>query len=153
MGQPISYANIDRQKTTEAVKEALEQYRIYKYLTFDAREANTTASYTERFHGPTNVTSDQTANIAIYNVDTEAYQAAYCARIERAVMGLPEIEAFLMEKRYLTKEYDYITDKQVFGFEFDPPISEGKYREIRWRAFRSVALNMKIAVIKGQKEE
>ncbi|MGG0171364.1 hypothetical protein ABEY25_14780 [Paenibacillus dokdonensis] len=61
---------LDRKKTQTAVEAALEKYRIFKAITFEEREAGVTASATERFHGPTNVTSDQTADIAIYNVDT-----------------------------------------------------------------------------------
>ena len=49
-----------------------------------------TASYTERFHGPTNVTSDQTAAVAIYNVDMPAARKQYCETIESIVERLGE---------------------------------------------------------------
>lgn len=139
---------LDRKKTQRAVEAALEKYRIYKYLTFEEREASITASYEERFHGPTNQTSDQTANIAIHNVDAQAARKAYCERIERAVRQLPRMERFLIEKRYMAADAKYITDYHVYCFEFQPPISATTYIKIRWHAFYSLALRLNIAVQK-----
>lgn len=139
---------LDRKKTQRAVEAALEKYRIYKYLTFEEREASITASYEERFHGPTNQTSDQTANIAIHNVDAQAARKAYCERIERAVKRLPRMERFLIEERYMCEDAQYITDHNVYCFKFQPPISQPKYAEIRWRAFYKLALNLNVQVEK-----
>ena len=47
---------LDRRKTQAAVEAVLEKYRIYKTIAFEEREVPVTASYTERFHGATNVT-------------------------------------------------------------------------------------------------
>ncbi|UPK45942.1 ArpU family phage packaging/lysis transcriptional regulator [Paenibacillus pabuli] len=153
MGQQSFLPEIDRKLTQAAVEAALEKYRIFKFMTFEAREASTTAGYTERFHGPTNQTSDQTASIAIYNADQEMYRQDYCDRVERAVKRMPRMERFLIEARYMTTEHDYITDQKVYNFEFKPPISAPKYIEIRWRAFYKLALDLRIVVEKPSEGE
>lgn len=126
---------------------------MYKFLTHEEREASITAGYNERFHGPTNVTSDQTADIAIHNVDARAHRKKYCERIERVVYRMPRMERFLMEERYLTKEHDYITDQHVYNHVFQPPISEGKFSKIRWKAFYKLAADLDLLVEKTGKEE
>lgn len=140
--------DLDARKTKAAVIDAFEKYRICKYLTFEEREASITAGYTERFHGPTNTTSDQTSDIATYNVDEQAKRAAYCERIERAVNRLSKMEKFLIHERYMSAESAYITDQNVYNFKFQPPISHVKYGEIRWRAFYALAIRLDIAVKK-----
>lgn len=137
---------LDRRKTQKAVEAALEKYRIFRYITFEEREASVTASSEERFHGPTNVTSDQTASIAIHNVDAQTHRKAYCERVERAVKRLPRMERFLIEERYMSEDAQYITDNIVYNDKFQPPISHVKYSSIRWRAFYKLALNLNIAI-------
>lgn len=145
---PISYPlpELDRKKTQAAVEAALEKYRIYKTITFEARETSITSSYTERLHGPTNRISDQTANVAVYNVDTPAMRKEYCERIDQAVSRLHPKEQLLIRERYLKQDYvyDYVVDNQIF----DPPISEGTYAKIRWKAFYKLALALGIGVEK-----
>ncbi|WP_068775820.1 ArpU family phage packaging/lysis transcriptional regulator [Paenibacillus sp. FJAT-26967] len=148
MQQAFDLPELDRKLTKLAVEDALMKYRICKYVTFEEREASITAGYTERPSGPTNVTSDQTANIAIYNADEPERRRRYCERIERAVRRLPQQERFLVEERYMTNESDYITDQSVYSFKFDPPISHPKYGDIRWRAFYALAMLLNIAVKK-----
>lgn len=141
---------LDRKKTQEAVEAALEKYRIFKYLAFEDREASITAGYTERFHGPANVTSDQTADIAIYNVDVPAQRKAYCEKIERAVKRLHPKERLILEERYMKEDYngEYVRDYQIYSFVFNPPISNMTYSKIRWKAFYRLALALDIAVEK-----
>lgn len=139
---------LDRKATQRAVESALEKYRIFKYLTFEEREAAITGSSEPRFHGQTNQISDQTGRIAMYNVDQQEYRKHYCERIERAVKRLPNMERFLIEERYMSNEGDYITDMQVYCFKFQPPISAMTYAKIRWKAFYRLSLNLNIAVIK-----
>jgi ArpU family phage transcriptional regulator len=139
---------LDRKKTQEKVSILLEKYRLNKYLTFDEREASITAGYTERLHGPTNETSDQTAQIALSNVEQQDKRKVYCERVERAVKRLPPMERFLIEERYMSAEAEYITDHNVYSFKFKPPISAKTYIKIRWKAFYKLALNMNIAVTK-----
>lgn len=141
---------LDRKKTQAAVEAALEKYRIYKYLTFEEKEASTTSSFNERFHGPTNVTIDQTAQIATHNVDVPAARKAYCDRIERAVKRLHPKERLLIEERYMKD--DYVFDYVVYNQVFNPPISEGTYVKIRWKAFYRLALALDIAIEKGKTE-
>ncbi|WP_100373091.1 ArpU family phage packaging/lysis transcriptional regulator [Bacillus sp. FJAT-45037] len=141
---------LDQKKTKEAVESALEKYRIFKYLTFEEREVSITASSEERFHGPTNTTTDQTAQVAIYNADQQAYRRNFCDRIERAVKRLPPLERFLIEKRYMADDADYKTDLKVYSFEFQPPISEKKYTKLRWKAIYKIALGLNVAITKGR---
>ncbi|MNW41816.1 hypothetical protein D3C74_189700 [compost metagenome] len=153
MGQMSFLPEIDRKLTQEAVEDALERYRMCKFLTHDEREASITAGYNERFHGPTNVTSDQTADIAIHNADKQAKRREYCERIERKVKFMPRMERFLIEERYMTKEHDYITDQHVYNHVFQPPISEGKFSKIRWKAFYKLASDLNLLVEKSEEEK
>lgn len=139
---------IDRKETQQAVEDALEKYRLFKYLSFEEREASTTASAEIRYHGPTNETSDQTGSIAAYNVDQGEMRKDFCFRVERAVNRLPKMERFLIEERYMTNEAEYLTDYNVYCFKFQPPISAMTYSKIRWKAFYRLALNLNIAIEK-----
>lgn len=139
---------IDRKATQATVEEHLEMYRLFKYLSFEEREASITAGSEARFHGPTNQTSDQTSNIAIYNVDQQRYRKDYCERIERAVARLPKMERFLIEERYMSIDSDYITDVTVYCYKFQPPISAVTYDKIRRKAFYRLALNLNIAIFR-----
>lgn len=125
----------------------MEKYRMDKFLTFEEREASTTAAWSLTPRGST--ASDQTANIAIYNVDTQDARIKYCERIERVVDRMPEKESFLIKERYMTIECDYITDQKIYSFAFDPPISEPTYTKIRWRALYKLAADLNIIKMKG----
>lgn len=137
---------LDRRKTQKAVEAALEKYRLCKYLAFEEREANVTQTLSHVPRSETNVTSDQTANIAIHNVDAQAARKAFCERMERAVKRLPRMERFLIEERYMSEDAQYLTDHNIYCFKFQPPISAVTYANIRWRAFYKLALNLNIAV-------
>lgn len=141
---------LDRKRTQAAVEAALEKYRIFKTITFEEREASTTTGYNERFHGPTNTTSDQTASIAIHNVDVPEQRRAYCTRLEKAVARLHPKERLLIEERYMKD--DYVFDWTVYQQTFNPPISAGTYTKIRWKAFYKLALALDLAVEKGTQE-
>ncbi|MBY0088442.1 ArpU family phage packaging/lysis transcriptional regulator [Brevibacillus brevis] len=144
---------LDRKKTQKAVESALSRYRLYKYLTFEEREASTTASYDLREGGRTNQTSDQTASIAIHNIDSQAERRAFCERLERAINRLPRMERFLIMERYMSQDSEYLTDYGVYCHKFNPPISEGTYTKIRWKAFYKIALSLNIEVLKDREEE
>lgn len=141
---------LDRKKTQEAVEDALEKYRIFKFISLEEREATITASYELREGGASGKISDQTAQIAIHNVDAQGARRAYCERIERAVKRLHPKERLLIEARYMKEDYDgeYVRDYKVYSFVFNPPISEGHYVKIRWKAFYKLALFLNIAVEK-----
>lgn len=141
---------LDRRRTQQAVESALEKYRIFKTITFDEREANTTAGYSDMPRSYTGTTTDQTASIAIHNVDVPAQRRAYCERIERAVRRLHPKERLLIEERYMKE--DYVYDFAVYNQKFNPPISKGTYIKIRWKAFYKLALTLDIAVEKTDEE-
>jgi ArpU family phage transcriptional regulator len=141
---------IDRKATQSKVEQHLEQYRLFKYLAFEEREASITASSEIRYHGPTNTTSDQTSNIAIYNADQQKYREQFIFRTEKAVDRLPKMEKFLIQERYMSSESEYLTDYNVYSHKFQPPISEKTYSKIRWKAFYKLALNLNIAVLSGE---
>lgn len=137
---------LDRKETQKAVEAALERYRIFKYITFEEREASITSNIDDIGGGRSNLTSDQTGNIATSNVDQLEHRKRYCLKIERAVKRLPRMEAFLVEERYMSEESEYITDVNVYSFKFQPPISATTYTNIRWKAFYKLALSLNIAV-------
>lgn len=139
---------LDRKETQKAVESTLAKYRLFKYLTHDEREASTTASY-ELQEGKGSGISDQTAQVAISNVDEQKKRKEFCERIERAVKRLPPMERFLIEQRYMQEDAEYITDYKVYSFKFQPPISGVTYATIRWKAFYKLALNLNIAVKKS----
>lgn len=137
---------LDRKVTQAFVERELEMYRLFKYLTFDEREASTTSHMDDIGGGKSNLTSDQTGTIAIYNVDEQNRRRKYCERVERAVRRLPPMERFLIETRYIADDAEYLTDMKVYCFKFQPPISATTYDKIRWKAFYKLALDLNIAV-------
>ncbi|CAH1058786.1 ArpU family phage packaging/lysis transcriptional regulator [Paenibacillus pseudetheri] len=139
---------IDREQTQAAVEAAFERYRINKFLTFEEREATTTAAWSATPRSDTGTTSDQTGNIAIYNVDGLAARKDYCERIERIVNRLPRMEKFLIETKYMSNDHDYITHEKVYTLEFAPPISSRTYGKLRWKAFYKLALHLNLIVEK-----
>jgi len=139
---------LDRKATQAAVERELERYRLFKYLTFEEREANITSHMDDIGGGKSNLTSDQTGNVAITNAVEQMERRKYCDRIERAVRRLPPMERFLIETRYLADDAEYLTDMKVYCFTFQPPISATTYDKIRWKAFYKLALDLNIAVIR-----
>ncbi len=136
---------LDRKATQAAVERELERYRIFKYLTFEEKETTTTSRLDEIGGGKSNLTSDQTGSVAIYNVDEQSERRKYCDRVERAVKRLPPMERFLIESRYMADDAEYLTDMKVYCFKFQPPISATTYDKIRWKAFYKLALDLNIA--------
>lgn len=139
----------DRKATRSAVDAALEKYRVYKSTVFEEKEAQTTAQLSASPRSDTGVTSDQTGNIAAYNVDEPVARRAYCRRIEEAVRLLPKRERILITERYLNTDCDF--DYVVYNNAFERPISEATYYHLKWKAFYKLALNLNIQVIKDQK--
>jgi ArpU family phage transcriptional regulator len=135
---------LDRKKTQAAVEAAFEKYRVFKTITFDEREAGITAGYNERFHGPTNVTSDQTAQIAVHNVDVPNMRKVYCERLERVVKRLHPKERVIIEARYMKEPY--VLDYVVYNHVCNPPMTDKTYDKYRWKAFYKIALALDIAV-------
>ncbi|EQB35032.1 hypothetical protein M948_18175 [Virgibacillus sp. CM-4] len=140
---------LDRKATQREVEDALEKYRIFKYLAFEEREASITAAYDDIGGGKANTISDQTGSIATHNISEQEKRKRYCERIDRAVRRLPKMERFLIEERYLKEDAEYLTDINVYCFKFQPPISAMTYSKLRWKAFYKLALNLNIAVTKS----
>ncbi|WP_055108911.1 ArpU family phage packaging/lysis transcriptional regulator [Paenibacillus ihumii] len=130
--------DLDGAKTQKSIEAVFEKYRFYKSITFEEREATTTASYEDRPSGPTNVISDQTANVAIFNVDEPERRRVFMHKIERAVSKLPGQERLLISKRYM--EDDYKRDYQIYDTEM--PMSKTKYTNLRLRAFYRLAFTL-----------
>lgn len=137
---------LDRKKTQAAVEAAFKKYRIYKTTTFEDREASTTASWSDSPGGFTGTTSDQTGDIAAYNIDKKRERQLYCERIERVVKRLHPSERLLIDERYMKE--DYVFDYVVYNHKFNPPISQKKYEKFRRNAFYQIALALDIAVEK-----
>ncbi|WP_044647513.1 ArpU family phage packaging/lysis transcriptional regulator [Paenibacillus terrae] len=134
---------LDPKKTKSAVEGVLQKYRMYRYLVSEDREASTTAAYSDMPRSsPTNVTSDQTASIAIHNVDAQSFRRSFVERVERAVNALPKTERFLIQKRYMNNDAEYITDGHVYNFEFQPPCNKDTYGKIRRKAFYRLILKL-----------
>ncbi|WP_425436709.1 ArpU family phage packaging/lysis transcriptional regulator [Paenibacillus donghaensis] len=133
-----SLPELDRRRTQVAIENMLEKYRIFKTVTFEAKEAGTTYSYTERFHGPTHKITDQTAAIAAHNVDVPAARRAFCSAIDSVVERLDTREQQLVRERYMRRDETY--DYTVYNHVFDPPVSKDTYVKIRSKAFYKMAL-------------
>ena len=131
---------LDRERTQREIEKCFERYRFYNLFEFEEREASITPGYNERAHGPTNVTSDQTAQIATYNVGGIEQRKDFCERVERAVKRLTARERILITERYLKGEYKY--DWMVYQQVFNPPISKDTYTRLRWKAFYKLAFIM-----------
>lgn len=140
---------LDKQKTKEAVEEAFVKYRMYKYLQFDDREAAITSPFKDVVV-KTSGTSDKTADTAIYNADMKEYQKRFCEKLERVVKHLPTLEQFLVEKRYMDRNAEYMTDLKMYNFVFQPPISAKFYYKLQRNAFYKIALAMNFNVEKNK---
>lgn len=145
--QSLSFnTDVDKDRTMAAVKGLFETYRIYKYLSFQRREASMTASYSDMPRSNTGVTSDQTGSIAAYNVDEPKRRQDFCASLEDAVQLLPRIERAIIEIRYMDKEADYITDQMIYQGQLAEHLNDDKlvmsfqrFDSIRWRAFSKLS--------------
>lgn len=138
---------IDEDATLAAVLSALKQYRMRKYCDTEQMEPVITPSYEPRYHGATNVTSDQTANIAIHNTYIVEMHK-FCRRIEQAVEKLQPEEKLIIQERYMK---DYAKDYQVYNFVFNPPISHNTYRDIRRKALIKLAHGLSIVKFRQNK--
>nr|WP_155990452.1 ArpU family phage packaging/lysis transcriptional regulator [Paenibacillus graminis] len=133
-----SLPELDRRRTQTTIESMLEKYRIFKTVTFEAKEAGITYSYSERFHGPTHTITDQTAAVATHNVDVPAARRAYCAALDSVVDRLDKREQQLVRERYMRR--DEVYDYTVYNHVFDPPVSKDTYVKIRSKAFYKMAL-------------
>lgn len=135
---------LDEVKTRQAFVDAMDKYRICKYLIADEREASTTASYSDMPRSNTGVTSDQTASIALHNVAEQQFRKDYCERIERAVSRLDRRGRVLITERYMNE--DGVTDDDVM--EDHLKLGRTAYYNLKWRTVYKLALILRIEVRK-----
>ena len=95
---------LNERETWRRVEERLESARLYKRFGFIRREAKITAVYSDMPRSNTGVTSDQTADISIYNVDREELLQQQYDQVMRAVGRLSKIQRRIIEERYLSDE-------------------------------------------------
>lgn len=140
---------IDEKETRKAVEAELEKALLYKTIGYDRREATITQNYENDGSQRTNVTADQTASIAIHNVDIDDMRTRHVVRVETAVYRLARKERELIIERYLTDPYVY--DYEVYHGIMN--ISAKTYNKIRTRAFYKLAFILKIEVVKISEEK
>jgi ArpU family phage transcriptional regulator len=138
---------IDEEETREKVEKVLAEVLLYRDSDFERKEATITASYELRESQRTNETSDQTANIAIANVEEEERRERLISRVEWALRKLSKRQRELITERYLTT-FD-ILDKDVYYGIMG--ISWGTYDKIRTEAFYLLAFHLKLYVVKEVK--
>ncbi|TQS01408.1 ArpU family phage packaging/lysis transcriptional regulator [Paenibacillus ottowii] len=138
MSQPTTdLPKLDNKKTKNAIVGVFEKYQIFKNTIIEQREATITASYQDRPSGPTNVTSDSTANVAIFNVFEPEHRRQFCENVELAVSYLYPKYREIIELKYLGD--DMPTDYAVYNFKMDHPISKDTYAKLRRKAFQNLA--------------
>ncbi|SDC07545.1 ArpU family phage packaging/lysis transcriptional regulator [Shouchella lonarensis] len=142
----LDLPDLDKQATRKEIEDVFEQYRLYKHFDYEERQVGTT-SFLKDIVVSQSGTSDQTASIAIHNVDTSVDRERFCEKVERAVQRLPEMERFLIEKRYMSSDAEYLTDTKVYNYVFDPPIGVKFYYKLRWKAFYKLALALDLDVV------
>ncbi|WDV94199.1 transcriptional regulator [Brevibacillus parabrevis] len=112
----------ERKAIRQSVESVFEKYRLCKYLTLE----------------------DGYSIVADLDIEGLEKRRAFCKEIEQAVKQLPDPEQFLINVRYMGVNTEYITDYAVYRDRFNPPISEGTYTKIRWRAMYRLAVMLGI---------
>ncbi|MED0681078.1 ArpU family phage packaging/lysis transcriptional regulator [Aneurinibacillus thermoaerophilus] len=133
---------INRKATQDRVEHALETARVYKRIGFVRREVKNTPSYEARYHGATNLTTDQVGDNASWNVDKEEEIKRLTERVEKAVKQLPKRQRQIIEKRYLEDEdvFDYIVCTEL-------GMSESTYGRQKAKAVYKLAFMLNLEVL------
>src|SRR5690625_2836338 len=118
----------------ETIERIFKQYRKHKYYTLFMSDynINVTSKIDEVGGGRSNQTSNPTADTAIKLADKKQEALEFVERVEKAVEQLPDIERDLIKYRYMTRDYNYISDYTIY--EVKIPMSPNTYRKIRERA-------------------
>ena len=140
MGQ-LSMFKLDEKETWRRVEERLESARLYKRFGFIRREAKTTAAYSDMPRSNTGVTSDQTADISIYNVDREEELQKKHDQVMKAVGRLSRLQREIIQLRYL--EDEEITDINVYT---ELAVSERSYYYAKSKAMYRLAFALALEV-------
>src|SRR5690625_5041049 len=122
----------------ETIERIFKQYRKHKYYTLFMSDynINITSKIDDVGGGRSNQTANPTADTAIKLADKKQEALDFVERVEKAVEQLPEIERDLIKYRYMTRNYNYISDYTVY--ETKLCISKPTYVKIRNRAFESL---------------
>ncbi|QJD87594.1 transcriptional regulator [Cohnella herbarum] len=136
-----SSAADERKEIQRIMERYLDTYREFKYQKFERKEVQITGSYEVRYHGNTNVTSDSTADIAVWNVFTQQQRLDYCERVERVVDKLSIKEMRLIRCRYMQREP--ILDKQA---QRQLQMSKFIYANNRDSAFTNLLSRLRLAI-------
>ena len=107
-----------RKAIRQEVESFLEKYRLCKYLTLE----------------------DGCTFVADFDIEALENRREFCREVEQAVKQLPDLEQFLINERYMGVNTEYLTDYAVYRDRFNPPISEGTYTKIRWKAMHRLAI-------------
>lgn len=122
----------------QTIERIFSTYRKHKYYTLFASDynINITSKIDEVGGGRSNNISDSTADTAIKLADKKQEAIEFVEKVERAVNQLPDIEQDLIRHRYMTRDYNYISDYTVYETKLF--ISKPTYVKIRNRAFDSL---------------
>lgn len=122
----------------QTIERIFTTYRKHKYYTLFMSDynINITSKVDDVGGGRSNQTSNQTADVAIKLADKKQEAIEFVNKIEKAVDQLPEIERDLIRYRYMTRDYNYISDYTVY--ETKLYISKPTYIKVRDRAFKKL---------------
>ncbi|EJW14745.1 ArpU family phage packaging/lysis transcriptional regulator [Paenibacillus alvei] len=141
MGEQLSMFKLDEKETWRRVEERLESARLFKRFGFIRREAKVTATYSDMPRSNTNVTSDQTADLSVYNVDREEQLQREYDQVMRAVGRLARIQRRIIELRYLGEEDVYDVNVYV-----ELNMSERAYYYAKSKAIHRLAFALRLEV-------
>lgn len=135
-------ATVNRSATRKMVEQYLSMARLYKRTGIVRREMKMTTSYEPRFHGATNQVGKPVEEIALHNVDKEAYMKLVHDNVMKAVEHLGDMERELIENCYLNPH----VQKPDYLLCFDLNVSERTFRRIKARAITELAFMLGIEV-------
>ncbi|MBJ6362341.1 ArpU family phage packaging/lysis transcriptional regulator [Paenibacillus sp. GCM10012307] len=133
---------VDEAATRAAVEEYLLQAREYTVTEYIPEEANVTASYSSIPRSTTNVTSDQTGDLASANVDEPERRRQHVKRANQAIDRLGARQKRLIRMRYM--DDDDVLDLDVAD-EMD--MSPRHYRRIKSVALYRLATALGLIVV------
>lgn len=120
------------------IEKIFEIYRKHKYYTLFMSDYDTsiTSHIDEIGGGKSNLTSDKTADTAIKNADDKLAAKNFVKLIEKAIDQLPEVEKKVIQMRYMTRDFKYISDYTIY--EVRLPMSDKTFKKVRDRAFEKL---------------
>ncbi|MER2061476.1 MAG: ArpU family phage packaging/lysis transcriptional regulator [Aerococcus urinaeequi] len=92
---------LDEESTKKAVEEKLEEVELYRRVGTIRREAKMTASYELREGSSGGMVSKTTENIAVFNVDRDAYLEKWDGLLKRAFKTLKKKQRDIIERSYM----------------------------------------------------